>query len=166
MPIYSCLKSMEDLKKSILQKSMEMMIQYQTKSQTHIDFLDMGLGYVLFAKEEKNLFRLLFKDSAEDPAEKNSRCSNAHEFGPLTAYAFESLLDRLGDSESLEGFTREEKENILYKAWIFSHGLAVLMNNGVISGLDSEDIVALMKETGRCLIEGARILKEREKPNE
>jgi AcrR family transcriptional regulator len=166
MPIYSCLKSMDDLKKRIIQKAIEMMLQYQSRNETHIAFLDMGLGYVLFAKEEQNLFKLLFNDTVrEEPVDKLNQSINII-FKPFKNHAFESLLGRLAASESFEGFSKEDKEKILYKAWIFSHGLAVLMNNGVISDLGSEEIVALLKETGQGLIEGAKIIHERENENE
>ncbi|MBA3028766.1 MAG: TetR/AcrR family transcriptional regulator [Desulfobacteraceae bacterium] len=166
MPIYSCLKSMEDLKKRILQKAVELMLQYQTRDTTHIDFLDMGLGYVLFAKEEQNLFKLLFHGPAREPTGSAPEGSAGHSVQVFHHYAFDSLIGRLADSESLEGFTMEEKEKILNKAWIFSHGLAVLLNSGVISDFGSEEIISLLKENGKCLIEGSKTLKEKEKPNE
>ena len=164
MPIYSYLKSMDDLKHRIVRKGLDLMLQYQTTAQTDIVFLDMGLGYVLFAKQEKNLFKLMFHDIRETNSNKIPESSSAA-FKPFHRHALDALADRLADTNSLEGFTREEKEKILYKAWIFSHGLAVLANNERIDP-DTEEIVALLKETGKCLIEGAKIMKEKEKKNE
>ncbi|MBU4318752.1 MAG: TetR/AcrR family transcriptional regulator [Proteobacteria bacterium] len=166
MPIYSSLKSMEDLKKKILKKAVELMLQYQSRDTTHSDFLDMGLGYVLFAKEEQNLFKLLFHGEAQEQPGHSPGGSAGNLFQRSNHYVFDSLIGRLADSESLEGFSREEKEKILNKAWIFSHGLAVLLNNGVLSDLGSEEIISLLKETGKWLIEGAKTLKEKEKQNE
>ena len=166
MPIYSCLSSMEDLKKKIIRKGLDKLLDYQTRAQTRIDFLDMGLGYVLFAKEEQHLFKLLFHDTIGGNRLEEITNTSPFHFQPFKSYAMASLLDRLADSRSLEGFGSEEKEQILYKAWIFSHGLAVLMNNGVISDLGPEDITALLKETGQSLIEGAKTLKRKEKTHE
>ena len=146
MPIYSYVSSMADLKTKILQKATDLMIDYQTRIKTDIDFLDMGVGYVLFAKEEKNLFRLMYRENIN---EKNNSES-------YIGYAFETLLDRLAGSTVLAGFSREEKKKILYHAWIFSHGLAVLINNGIRSDLDETGIVEILKEFGRCLIAGSR----------
>jgi AcrR family transcriptional regulator len=166
MPIYSYLKSMGDLKKQIVHKALALMLQYQTRAQSHMDFLDMGLGYVLFAKEERNLFRLMFRDAGQAPVHTSSQNPEADDFVQFQSHAFASLLGRLSHSKSLEGFSMEEKRGILHKAWIFSHGLAVLINNGVISDLDPSAILSMMKETGQCLIEGARTMKGRIKPNE
>lgn len=153
MPIYSYLSSMADLKTKILQKATDLMIDYQTRIKTDIDFLDMGVGYVLFAKEEKNLFRLMYRENINEKIdtefEKNKDVS-------FIGYAFETLLDRLAGSTVLAGFSREEKKKILYHAWIFSHGLAVLINNGIRSDLDETGITEILKDFGRCLINGSR----------
>jgi AcrR family transcriptional regulator len=161
MPIYSCLKSMEDLKKRILRKALDLMLQYQSRDETHNDFLDMGVGYVLFAKEEQNLFKLMFHESIQEPPGDGSNPPANVIPGPIKEYAFESLLGRLSNSDTLKMFSREEKEKILRKAWIFSHGLAVLMNNGVLADLGSDEIIHLLKETGNCLIEGAITMQGR-----
>ncbi len=60
MPVYSYLKSMKKLDTELRQKAIDLMITYQTTPRTGQPFLDMGLGYVMFAKHEKNLFRFLF----------------------------------------------------------------------------------------------------------
>ena len=154
MPIYSCIASMGELKKKFLQKATDLLIDYQTRGKTDIDFLDMGVGYVLFAKEEKNLFRLMFNDVlAEHTDKKNNR--DAY-FATFQAYTFETLLERLAHSDALSGFSKEEKEKILYQAWIFSHGLAVIINNGLRPDFDEETIIATLREFGKTLIAGSR----------
>jgi AcrR family transcriptional regulator len=166
MPIYSSLKSMDDLKKRIVGKALDLMLQYQGRNKTHNDFLDMGLGYVLFAKEEQNLFKFMFQESIQKKTAEESHPSARTLLGPFQSYAFESLLGRISDSETLKAFSKKERESILRKAWIFSHGLAVLMNNGVLPDLDSDGIIQLLKETGKCLIEGALTLEGRIKHHE
>ena len=63
MPVYSYLKSMKTLVNDLEEKAVDLMLTYQTTSSTGQPFLDMGLGYVLFARNEQNLFRFLFMES-------------------------------------------------------------------------------------------------------
>lgn len=154
MPIYSYVSSMGELKNKIFQKATDLMLDYQTRVRTDIDFLDMGVGYVLFAKEEKNLFRLMHKDITDDQADNDNIDDTS--FSAFQVYAFETLLDRLSHSEVLAGFSREEKEKILYQSWIFSHGLAVILNNGLLPEFDQEAIINTLREFGKNLIAGSR----------
>ena len=154
MPIYSYVASMGELKNKIIQKATNLMLDHQIRARTDIDFLDMGVGYVLFAKEEKNLFRLMHKDVIDDPADSGTNSDVS--FVTFQGYAFETLLKRISHSEALAGFSREEKEKILYQSWIFSHGLAVIINNGLRPDFDEKMIINTLKEFGKTLIAGSR----------
>jgi AcrR family transcriptional regulator len=154
MPIYSYVESMADLKQKVIEKAVNLMIDYQTRVKTDIDFLDMGVGYVLFAKEEKNLFRLMFKQVPDDlPGTGNNPEIS---FEPFQAYTFETLLNHLSDSEILADFSREEKETIMHHAWIYSHGLAIIINNGLRTDMDESHIISTLKDFGKTLITGFR----------
>ena len=156
MPIYSCVTSMADLKNKILQKATELMIQYQRQVKTDIDFLNMGVGYVMFAKEERHLFRLMFKDAFEEKAPgKNPEKSN-DTLELFYNYALEALADDLARSNTLADFSKEEKEKILYHSWIYSHGLAVIINNGLHPHMSEPDIIETLRHFGRALIHGVR----------
>jgi hypothetical protein len=157
MPIYSGLNCMQKLKEAIARRASDLLIRYQTKERSRWLFLDMGIGYVLFAQNEKNLFRMLyFKESGED----ESRDATGGHHG----YVLEAVMERLHDETVLPGFTLEEKKDILYKMWIFSHGLAVLSNNGVIGEMTEEEVTKLLMETGKTVIAGKKAEKIRTEP--
>ncbi len=148
MPIYSCIKSMKDLQDAIVKKAIDLLIEYETQTRTGITALDMGIGYILFAKREHHLFRMLFfsKNMDSDTASSTR----------YREYAFDTLMERLSDFEPMEGLTPDEKRDILYKMWIFNHGLAVLLNNAIIQDLDEQEITRLLLDTGLYVMEGVR----------
>ena len=67
MPLYSGHRSMKDLEEAITKGATDLLLEYQTKERTGRGFLDMGVGYVMFAMEEKNLFRMmLFREPGDE----------------------------------------------------------------------------------------------------
>jgi AcrR family transcriptional regulator len=152
MPIYSGLSCMQKLEDEIAKRAGDLLLQYQMKERSGDLFLDMGIGYVLFAQNEKNLFRMLyFKESGNN--------TSSGRIGKHRGHVFDAILSRLADDNILPGFSMKEKEDILYKMWIFSHGLAVLSNNGVIEAMTEEEITRLLKETGNIMIAGEKSKK-------
>jgi AcrR family transcriptional regulator len=159
MPIYSGLSCMQKLKDAIARRASDLLIQYQTKERSGWRFLDMGIGYVLFAQNEKNLFRMLyFTESGED--------MSPGRIGEHRGYVFDAIMERLHDEAVLPGFAIEDKKDILYKMWIFSHGLAVLGNNGVIGEMTEEEVTRLLMETGNTVIAGKKAEKTRFPPQQ
>lgn len=61
-PIFRCFQNMKYLKKELYQRAEKIFAGYlNTKpSHHHIPFLEIGIAYIAVAKEEKNLFRLIF----------------------------------------------------------------------------------------------------------
>ena len=149
MPIYSYLKSMKSLDRQLGQKAIDVLLNYQTTPRTGQAFFDMGFGYVLFAKQEKNLFRYLFARS-----EKRGKHSNAGKV--LKDLAFKNLVPKMKSDPFLETLCEQRLESILTKMWIFVHGLAVLINNNAFAKDDDNYIKELLKETGLSVIAGEK----------
>lgn len=62
-PIFSNFKSMEELRYDVLQYSVEVFRNYQkdvVKSEEYQAYKAAGMGYIKFAKEERELYKLLF----------------------------------------------------------------------------------------------------------
>jgi hypothetical protein len=159
MPIYSGLRSMKNLEDEIAKRASDILISYQTKKRSGFGFLDMGVGYVIFAQEEKNLFRMMY---SMESGEKDDR-EMAKKY---RGYVFDILMDRLEHEEIMEGLSTEQRKEVLYKMWIFSHGLAVLINNAVIDPMTEGDITYFLMETGALIILGekTRSLKKSQRP--
>ncbi len=149
MPIYSYLKSMKSLNKQLGEKAIDVLLSYQTAPRTGQAFFDMGFGYVLFAKQEKNLFRYLFAGS-----KKGGRHRNAGKV--LKDLAFKNLVPKMKSDPFLEALDEQGLESILTKMWIFVHGLAFLINNNAFAKDDDNYIKELLKETGLSVIAGEK----------
>jgi AcrR family transcriptional regulator len=156
MPIYSYIKSMKRLEKELGKKAINLLLTYQTTKRTEQAFFDMGLGYVLFAKEEKNLFRFLFGRGTGGGKYWNRRSI-------LKEFAFKTLIEKMRGDPLFEGFDGESLNNILTKMWIFVHGLAVLINNNAFASASDDDLQALLKETGRFIVKGEKSKNEMDK---
>src|SRR5512147_2383408 len=70
-PVYSGIGSMKKLEEALLARANELLFRFQTTPRTGHIFLDMGVGYALFAKEEPMLFRALFLDDTPHRALRN-----------------------------------------------------------------------------------------------
>ncbi len=148
MPIYSCLNSMRELEEAVLKKAIDVLIAYETKSRTGDVFLDMGIGYIMFAKNEKHLFRMLFlseKHTEREEAKKRFR-----------KYVLDALLDALSGFEPMEGFSQEQRMGLIDRMWIFCHGLAMLLNNSIIDDIDERQVSEMLLDVGVFVVQGER----------
>lgn len=149
MPLYSGLKSMKTLEDEIAKKASDLLISYQMKPWSEFGFLDMGVGYVMFAQEEKHLFRMMYYREPGTPAERDMQRK-------YRTYVFDVLLEKLEHEEIMAGLSPPQRESVLYQMWVFSHGLAVLINNAVIDPMSKEEITRWLMDTGGLIITGER----------
>jgi hypothetical protein len=149
MPIYSGMKSMKNLEDEIAKRASDVLITYQTRKWSGFGFLDMGVGYVMFAQEEKELFRMMYyrQPGREDDQERRKK---------YRGYVFDVLMDRLEHEEIMTGLSTEQRKEVLNKMWVFSHGLAVLINNHVIDPMTEQEITRFLMDTGSLIITGER----------
>lgn len=144
MPIYSYMQSMKKLEEELAYKASELLYQYQTTRRTGHTFLDMGIGYVIFAREECHLFRYMFmtEHSARDLQDRRFDTD------------LNTLIEKMGDDQTLEGLDKQQMQKILEKMWIFVHGLATLLSFGVFEHDSEEYIIELIRQTGGDVIRG------------
>ena len=147
-PLYSNFKSMKKLDMELRKMAAGVQAAYQTKSRTGQVLLDMGLGYILFARKEKNLFRFLYGE--------NNRGKNGGYGKTLRKLAFEHALQRMKNESILEGLSEQQRESVLTKMWIFVHGIAFLSINNAFSKGNDEYIEEILRETQLSIIEGER----------
>ena len=153
MPIYSYLKSMKNLHKELKKKAVNLLLAYQTTPRTGRIFFDMGIGYILFAKQERHLFRFLY---AGKEGEKRYPATEKR----MRKFAFESLIQNMKGDPILGGLDEQTLKGVLIKMWIFVHGLAFLINNNSFANDGEEYVVETIKEMGLLLIQGEKSSKE------
>ncbi len=113
-PIFIQFKNMEELKNEVIfsaQKMYESYVEQEFASGKYLPYKSSGIGYIRFAKEQKELFKLLFMRDrrGENIAE------NREEIRPI--------LDILMQSLSID----EDKAYLFHiEMWIYVHGIATM----------------------------------------
>jgi len=153
MPIYSSMKSMEEIEAEVRARAEALMLEFQGRSYGGMASLDMAIGYVKFARDESRLFRFLYIDRPvqEAAGARGSRkTTTAEQF--MAGARPVALADQVP--------TAMEDPRIL-KSWIFTHGLASLVSGGVLD-LPDEKIRSLLLESGAAFFGEMPVSKEKQ----
>ena len=153
MPIYSCGKTMAEIEEEVVKRAWHVLAEFQETPRSGDLYLDMGLGYVLFAKRERHLYRCIHNDKYStinrDLADENL-CRS---------------MVRVADYPLLNGVPDEVKEEILIQGWIYSHGFSDLMLNPLtrtMDGLETEaQIIDSFLKANKMYWEGLKGTVER-----
>jgi AcrR family transcriptional regulator len=150
MPIYSNLKSMGDLEETIVKKALDLLLSFQKTPRTGDPILDLGLGYVLFAKHERHLFMAI----------------NDEKHGQLQVQLgeenFEFLVQALSEDARAKGMSTDQLRKLMFFWWIFVHGLANINNNLAGQELSNyvgrefneSEIADCIREAGELIMRG------------
>ncbi len=114
-PIYLSFCNMEELKKSAANAAAEYYCSYleaEVKKEKYPPYKAYGMGYIRFAQEERQLFRLMFLCDGSLKAEDGRMKSNDR--------AVEMVMRNTG-------LGRESAELFQAEMWIFVHGIATLI---------------------------------------
>ena len=142
MPIYSNVSSVDELETELRTKTRDVLKEYQGRPYTEEVLLNLAFGYIVFARDEKHLFRFLYLDRPEelnDESGSGMRDMFLEDFGEDSAVA--EALSQLDDAS--------QKVLIQY-TWIFTHGLAMLVNSGAIGSTTDEHIRGLLMDAGEA----------------
>lgn len=136
-PIFRLYANMEDLWKEIFMKSIAFFAFFYERYPKHQTepFVNLGLSYIQFAKEEKELFHILF---LSDQRYGKSMYEILNGEKGIVAGEI-AKAKREGCSNPGDLFTR---------MWIFIHGAACMTITGDYD-LNEQDTIALLKETYR-----------------
>jgi AcrR family transcriptional regulator len=132
MPIYSHVNSVEELEKELRLKARALLKEFQQRSYTEHTLLNLAFGYVVFARDEKMLFRFLYLEKPESldmESEEGMKESFLSEFGVDSA-----------ESRALSELRASGQEALVRYTWIFTHGLAMLVNADAF-GVSSDQVI-------------------------
>ena len=142
MPIYSHMKSLDDLEKELKDRSRKLMHDYQMRDYTGNPVLDIAVGYVVFARDEKQLFRFLFLDRP-DVRESEDVLQMRDSF-------YEQFGSQETEDEMISGMSPKAQEGLIRNSHIFSHGLAMMVNAGIIHPCANEMIRGYLEDAGEA----------------
>jgi AcrR family transcriptional regulator len=149
-PIYSNFKNIDELKKCLMDKTLRELLKYTDREYSNNAFLNIGIGLIKFAKENKVLYKTLF--------------INSNEYACLTDDFFSSNLEKMKSEPTLKDLDEEEMMRILEKVRLFTHGLAALICSGSMKDKSHEYLYELLKEAGEDIM-GYTIYKKKAKGN-
>ena len=113
-PIFSNFSSMEELEGEIIVSAYNLYLNYikvEVESQKYPKYKSFGMAYVRFAKEEKELFKLLFM-----------RDRNGEEFVPTPD--FTESINMISNSI---GISKKQAELMHLEMWTCVHGIGVML---------------------------------------
>ena len=139
-PIFSWFRSMEQVQAAVMEAADQV---YQTYLKSGMQegkyppFKAAGMAYIRFAKEEKQLFRLLFmRDRSHEPHQEK-------EGAEVAALKTELVQKNAG--------LNEQSARMLYlENWIYVHGIASMIATGYLE-FDEADISVMMTDVYRGL---------------
>lgn len=140
-PIFTAFENMEELKKEVIYKAEALFIKYkkdEIKKQEYPEYKASGIAYIRFAKEEKNLFKLLFmRDRTNETDVKEV-----------------SITDEINLITKNLSISNEDATNFHIKMWVIMHGFATMIATGYLD-LDFETISKITSDVYNALKDGA-----------
>lgn len=119
-PIFFNFSTMEELKQEVRTVAFKLYLDFlknEAKSGKYPEYKAFGMGYIRFAKEEKELFKLLFMFDR-------------------TGEEFISTTDRDKSIELImeaNGISREKAELMQLEMWVVVHGIATMLATSYLS---------------------------------
>ncbi len=142
MPIYSHVQSVGELEKELRFKARELQKSYQQYPYTEHVLLNLAYGYVVFARDEKNLFRFLYLESTGEISLGNGK-------GLKDAF-FMEFGEESEERKALFDLKKTGQEELIQHTWIFTHGLAMLVNAGSFGSNSDQMIMRFLKNAGEA----------------
>jgi AcrR family transcriptional regulator len=138
MPLYSSLRSMDEIETHVRARAESALQEYQRRKYTENSMLNSAVGYVTFARDQRQLFRFLFVDRplAANRPRRRAAVPDIYAAGGVADLADQAAI-AMGDPRVL-------------KSWAFAHGLASLLSAGVLE-LTDNDIARLLSEVGAAI---------------
>lgn len=127
-PVYYYFGTMDALRNEIIKKANTIYNRYIEESKNMEDprFKSVGMQYIRFASEEKELFKLLFMRNAK------YHSSFIVEVDDNTAYIINEIM-------TAYGLSRADAQKIHFESWIATHGLASMIATEYMS-FEKEEI--------------------------
>ena len=141
-PIFSNFETMESLWNAVISEAYNIymgFIENEVKDEKYPKYKSYGMGYIRFAKEEKQLFKLLFMRNRS---------------GEELTYSkdFEESVEMIMKSN---GFSKEKAELVHLEMWTCVHGIGTMLATSFVD-LDWKTISKVISDVYLGVIERAK----------
>lgn len=143
-PIFRIFSGMEELNQELFVQAREYFEQYYENAEhTHdTPFVDLGLAYIQFAKEETNLFRLLFLSKLEEDQTMYDLINGSNK--GFVIHEIKRIPNLDADSVG----------TIFMKIFTFIHGMACMATSGEFD-LTADEVVEMLTDAYHAFTEQA-----------
>lgn len=145
-PIYSFFQSISELEEEVVKQAVDLLHRYMARERTGDPWHDHGIGYVLFAMQEKALFRAVNDEG---------HIALFKQYGDVI---WNTLTRSLVDYPPFRGLTAEQVYRIQLNRWLFAHGLAFSASNPPPDTWTRENVAAAVQEGSQAIYDGLRQL--------
>ena len=144
-PIYYQFKNSEDLMNELNKVMIKFFYDFLTNNMNDEmpKYKQTGINYIKFAKEEKNIFKVLFMSKTN---------LSINEFIDAADGNFNEVEKYINMSTSLVG---KDLKSFHVKMWLFTHGIATLIASGAVNLTDEEISNLLSSEFKALMLLGA-----------
>ena len=141
-PIFTAFQSMDEVQEAVVEAAMKRFEEYAHKTDADIPvFKQVGMQMILFAKEEPQLYQLVFMS-------QNSDVKSFEDIYAHLGVVADECLNTIQKDYSLSG---EDAKTLFEHSWIHTYGIATLCATGMcdfseeeISGMLTQDFTAMM----------------------
>ena len=145
IPIYTFFTSMDDVKEELFKLAKQKFMEYIREDYTDITLLNVGMGVVLFAREEGELFRSIFL-----------RSTPYNDLIEEVLEDFKTLIKKqFAMDPRFKRLSPERQDWLLNKGWTYTQGMATLICTGYIKETSDEKLMKDLLETGSFFIKEA-----------
>jgi AcrR family transcriptional regulator len=141
IPIYSQFGSMGKLEEEVLVTASSFLLEYSRKPYSPHPFLNMGIGMILFSRDNPNLFSAIFSGS-----------ERAQEIAEGIRSAFREGLLKV---EDFRRFPAGILDEMLDTMMVFIIGLATMVSSGLLPDTSEENVIRMLDEAGDAVINHA-----------
>lgn len=145
-PIYSHLNSMKNLEEEVIKKAIELFEEYITTPRIDDKWMDHAFGYLLFAKQEKHLFKAIHDEKHIMLYKKHSET------------LWEAIGEELSDYPLFRNLPDETVFKIRHSRWVYIQGLASLFTNSYRFDAvkTDEDLVNMIRHASMAIYRGIK----------
>ena len=132
-PIFSNYISMEELRQDVIKEAYSVYLDYQQDElaqNKYPPYKASGMAYIRFAKEEKELFKLLFmRDRSTEKINRGDR-------------HLDSIIEIICKQT---GLSREQAQKLHLELWIYVHGIAAMLVTDYLE-LDEDTVSEILTD--------------------
>jgi hypothetical protein len=146
MPIYSHFKNMQALEDEVVKKIWKLSWEYKAKIYSGDVWIDQGIGYIRFSKDEPNLFKCII-DAHNQKLKYQMHIIN-----------WRIQAEQLEGYEAFNDLNEEQQERVRYARAMLTHGIAtaarVAANRALLE--DDELLTKFLTNVSKALLAGFR----------